>query len=111
MTIGELNCRISILEQDESKDSFGGVVGDWIVVGRVWANVNEAKNTEKIADGRMVFTVRFYAGLSAKHRIEYNKKFYEVTGFRDPDGTRRWTEISAKEIESGENIQRETEKT
>ena len=108
MTIGELNRRISILEQSEEKDSFGAVTGEWIETGRVWAKVAEKlsldKQAEKIADGKIenskkaVITVRFYAGLTTKHRISIDGKNYEITAIRDLNGDKRWTEVSATEI-------------
>ncbi len=116
MTIGELNRRIEVLRQVGERDEFGAVVGNWITVGRVWANIKPGIGSEHLFNQQIegsesvVFTVRFYAGLEKTDRIRYMDKTYEIIGIKDDDTGHRWTVITAKEIENG-NLLGEAEKT
>lgn len=107
MQVGELNRRIEVLEQVERKDSYGGIVGEWITVGAVWAKIIPLKGTETLENKEVSvnqefkITVRFYAGLSAKHRIKYLSNIYEITSIVDEETSHRWTTIYAKELDSG----------
>ena len=102
MNIGELNRRIEVLEFQEDRDDFGGVVGEWVIIGRVWANIIPKNNGETLTNQQVKsnqtvkITVRFYAGLSTKHRIKYLDKLYEIVGIIDKETFHRWTEINAK---------------
>lgn len=107
MTIGELNRRIEVLQLIEERDTFGQVVGNWATVGRVWAKIeqlkgNESFNSQQIKSSQPVkITVRFYAGLTVKHRIKYLDTVYEITGIADEKTLHRWTVIEAKEWDNG----------
>lgn len=115
MTIGKLDRRIEVLQQTEVRDEFGAIVGNWVTVGRVWANIKPGIGSEHLfnqqieGDESVVFTVRFYAGLEKTHRIRYMGKTYEIVGIKDENTGHRWMVITAKEIENG-NIFGEAEK-
>lgn len=115
MTIGELNRRIEVLELREERDAFGGVNGDWVTVGRVWAKIAPKSGRENFVNQQeqgiqeTEITMRFYPAMSLKHRIRYGEKLYGVTAVKDVVTGHRWTVITAKEIING--IQRETEES
>jgi len=115
MTIGELNRRIEILELEQSRDSFGGITGEWITVGRVWAKIDPGAgrenffNQQEQAIQEVTITMRYYPAMSLKHRIRYLNTLYEVTSFKDITTGHRWTEVKVKEIIDG--IQRQTEES
>ena len=104
MKIGELNRRVEVLEQVEDRDTFGAVKTDWIVTGRVWANIspktaneffdnNQIKTSQKV-----VIVMRFYAGITVKHRIKYKDKLYEIISVIDKDTRHEKTILECKEI-------------
>jgi SPP1 family predicted phage head-tail adaptor len=115
MTIGELNRRICVLEHRVERDSFGAEVGDWIIVGRVWANIAPGVGRENLVNQQeqgvqeAVITMRFYPAMSLKHRILYEGKYYEVIAVKDIVTNHRWTEVRVKEIIDG--IQREAKES
>ena len=104
MTIGELNRRIEVLEFQDERDSFGGVVGTWIVIGRVWAKIKPSSGSEHFINDEVqetqngIIIVRFYPAMSVKHRIKYLDTLYEVVAVKDIITSHRWTEITVKEI-------------
>lgn len=113
MTIGELNRRIEVLELQEGRDEYGGVVGNWLSIGKVWAKIVPGVGRENLINDQVkavqetIITMRFYPAMSTKHRIRYQNTLYEVTAVKDIVTGHRWTEVRAKEIIDG--IQRETE--
>lgn len=115
MTIGDLNRRINVLEQREERDNYGAVVGDWIIVGRVWARIAPGVGRENLVHEQeqgtqeAKITMRFYPAMSIKHRIQYGETFYEITAVKDIVTNHRWTEVTAKEIIDG--IQREAKES
>ena len=115
MTVGELNRRIEVLELIEEKDSYGGIVGEWTTVGRVWAKIVPGVGRENFVNQQeqgiqeAVITMRFYPAMSIEHRIRYLNTLYEVTAVKDIVKEHRWTEVKVKEIQNG--IQRETEES
>lgn len=115
MTIGELKRRISVLEQRVERDSYGAEVGDWVVVGRVWAKIEPGVGRENLVNEQVQgvqeasITMRFYPAMTIKHRIEYDGKYFEVLEVKDIVTTHRWTQVTVKEIIDG--IQRETEES
>lgn len=115
MTIGELNRRICVLEHRVERDSYGAEVGDWVIVGRVWAKIEPGVGRENLVNEQVQgiqearITMRFYPAMSLQHRIQYGEKLYEVVAVKDITTTHRWTEVAVKEVIDG--IQRETEKS
>lgn len=105
--IGELNRRIKVEQLIEERDSFGGVVGEWIQTGMVWAKVEQMMGGEGIDDNQVKatqkyrFVIRFYPSLSPKHRIVYMDKVFEIISVRDIVDRHRFTEIICKEVKNG----------
>jgi SPP1 family predicted phage head-tail adaptor len=115
MTIGELDRRIDVLEFLEERDEYGGLVGNWQTVGKVWAKIAPGVGRENLVNEQVrgiqetIITMRFYPQMSLKHRIRYQNTYYEVVAVKDIVTKHRWTEVRAKEIIDG--IQRETEES
>lgn len=105
--IGDLDRRIEVLTQCHGKDSFGGAVGKWITVGRVWAKIQPYQASETIDDDQVKttqmanITMRFYAGLTSKNRIKYKDKIYNIQSVSDEETSHRWTVAVVEEIDSG----------
>ncbi len=105
ITIGELNRRIEVLEREYARDEFGGVVGDWITVGRVWSKVSVTNGNENFEDNQLQgsnnvrFVMRFYPAMSIQHRIKYMDKLYEVVAIKDIQDRHRFTEVITRQLE------------
>ncbi len=105
VTIGELNRRIEVLEHASYRDDFGGVVGEWITVGRVWAKVSVTSGSETFENNQLQgnnnvrFVMRFYPAMSVQHQIKYMDKLYEVVAIKDIQDRHRFTEVMTKELE------------
>jgi SPP1 family predicted phage head-tail adaptor len=88
---GQLNRRIVIEALTQTKDAAGGMVDNWATAYTVWAKIANLSGVERkitehggqVAQARTEFTVRYNAGITAKHRINYAGKFYNIKHVND----------------------------
>ena len=88
---GELNRRISIQVNTPTQDTFGEEIESWaeIAGGSVWAGVVYKSGGERSVGpqlaslGQVVFTIRHRTGLTAKHRIVYDGRTYNILEVQD----------------------------
>ena len=116
MNIGDLNRRIEVLQFFEDRDDYGGVDGEWLPVGRVWAKIEPGSGTEYFAkqqvnaENETKITIRFYAGISVMNRIRYGEMVYEILGIADHRTAHNMTIINCKEMVS-DGLQRKAEES
>ena len=116
MNIGDLNRRIEVLQFFEDRDDYGGVDGEWLPVGRVWAKIEPGSGTEYFAkqqvnaENETKITIRFYAGISVMNRIRYGEMVYEILGLADHRTAHNMTIINCKEMVS-DGLQRKAEES
>lgn len=103
MNIGQLNRRVEIWGFVEERDEYGGIDGTWKRVARRWARI-EPSGASELADVNHVKAVesvkiimRYASFLNEKHRIKYNKKFYEIKSVIDNE-TGRYMTIANCEV-------------
>ena len=88
---GQLSRRVAIETLTQTKDASGGMIDTWTLLANVWAQIknlsgNEKKNTAsggQVAESRTEFTIRYMAGITAKHRVNYNGKKYSIKHVND----------------------------
>lgn len=113
MEIGKLNRRVEILEFHKDRDEYGGEIGEWKGVTKVWANIVPISGTEFLqaqqvsAETVTRIIMRYLPWLTVLHRIRYGEKLYEIIGTADTDTAHKQTIINCKEMVS-DGLQRET---
>ena len=106
MDIGNLNRRVQILQLFKERDAYGGEVGEWREVAKVWADIEPVSGTEQMfaqqvtAEAVVRITIRYLPWLTVLHRIQYGDKLYEIVGTLDSDTAHRATVINCKEMVS-----------
>lgn len=91
---GDLNRRIVIEALTQTKDAQGGMVDAWSTDYTLWAQVRNlpakpqsehmlTAHGGQVSDPRTEFTVRYNAGITAKHRISYAGKKYNIRHVND----------------------------
>ena len=102
--IGEMRNRIVIQSLGTSTDSGGGQVASFSTANTVWAKVENLSGTEssfgdQIQDrANYRFTIRFISSLTAKHRISYNSKLFNIQHVASVlEGKERYQIINAEE--------------
>lgn len=116
MDIGGLNRRVDILQLIEERDKFGGVVGEWRSVARVWAKIEPISGTEYYqaqqvnAETTTRITIRYRAEINVMHRIQYGAKLYEIIGVSDSETGHRMIILNCKEMVN-HGLQREAKES
>ena len=116
MDIGKLNRRVEILRFFKDRDEYGGEIGEWKTVAKVWAAISPVSGTEQMfaqqvtAEAVVKITIRYLPWLDVMHRIRYGERLFEVVGSLDSETMHKATIINCKEIVSDE-LQRKTEKS
>ncbi len=116
MDIGKLNRRVEILQFFKDRDEYGGEVGEWKSVEKVWAAIAPVSGTEQIfaqqvtAETVVKITIRYLPWINVMHRIRYGEKLFEIIGAMDADTAHTKTILNCKEMVSDE-LQRKTEES
>ena len=116
MNIGKLNRRVEILQFFKDRDEYGGEIGEWKTVAKVWAAISPVSGTEQMfaqqvtAEAVVKITIRYLPWLDVMHRIMYGGKLYEIVGSLDSETMHKATIINCKEMVLDE-LQRKAEKS
>lgn len=108
MNIGKLNRRVEILQFFKDRDEYGGEIGEWKIVAKVWAAISPVSCTEQMfaqqvtAEAVVKITIRYLPWLDVMHRIMYGGKLYEIVGTMDADTAHTQTILNCKEMVSNE---------
>ena len=108
MDIGKLNRRVEILRFFKDRDEYGGEIGEWKTVAKVWAAISPVSGTEQMfaqqvtAEAVVKITIRYLPWLDVMHRIRYGEKLYEIVGSLDSETLHKATIINCKEMVSDE---------
>ena len=106
MDIGRLNRRVEILQFYKDRDAYGGEVGEWKPVAKVWATITPVSGTEQMfaqqvtAETVVRITIRYLPWLTVLHRVRYGEKLYEIVGTIDNETAHKATIINCKEMVS-----------
>lgn len=102
---GNLDRRITIRRATITYNEFNDPVESWADLVTVWAKRRDASATESYraqevgAQITARFTIRYssdVADVDPKDRIAFGGREYNITGAREPEGTRNeWIEIDA----------------
>lgn len=89
--IGHLNRRIDIEEATATRGQAGQELLTWSCLATVWAAVNagntgnaeQVEGDQLVATSRLVFTIRYRAGLDKKMRVKYRDNLYNILTIHD----------------------------
>ena len=102
--IGEMRNKIVIQTLGGSTDSGGGQSTSFATLATVWAKVENMSGSEGYfgdqvrATSNYKFTIRFLSSVTAKHRISYNSKTFNIQHIANIlEGKEKYQEISAVE--------------
>ncbi|AWZ48453.1 head-tail adaptor protein [Clostridiaceae bacterium 14S0207] len=104
MDPGKLDKRIKFICKEPKKDSEGYPIPGDNVFKECWASVRGLRGREFYSAAAIqsetdkVFNCRYFKGLKANMKIEYNNNFYEITSINDLNEKHIEYEIHAKEV-------------
>lgn len=111
---GDLRWRVEIQRNDAATvdaDAYGDVVPQWVTVGVRWAKIEaksgrrgapeiyHAEQTQAMVD--YIVTLRYYEGLTAKHRLLWGERAVEINKLSNPDGMKVWHSCEGTEQVEG----------
>ena len=105
MDPGVLNRQITIQQYTVTRDSYGGEVQAWADLVTVWAQKAHRASREFFAAQKVnaettdMFIVRFRSGVTAKMRVTFDGKTYDIIGADDPDGRKRELQLLCRAVE------------
>lgn len=86
MNAGKLRERITIQQREKKKKPSGQVVGDWVDLCTVWAQV-KCTNSKTVDSSGVVqhetvyrFYIRWRSEITAEMRVVWNGRIFELTG-------------------------------
>lgn len=101
--IGNLNRRIEIEVAETSRSATGQELLEWRCWAAMWAGIvpantgsdEQVEGDQLVATTRMIFVVRYRAGLNKKMRVRYERNLYNILIIQD-DGTRTYLKITTQ---------------
>lgn len=101
--IGDLRDRVTIQSRNVGADTFGAPVVTWSDAAEVWADVQPLMGRE-LYEARQVkpdvshkVTLRYYAGLTPRHRLLFEGRVLLIQSVLNPDKRKRFHEVMAIE--------------
>ena len=104
MNIGKMRHRVEILRLNETKDSFGAEIGQWIPFKSVWADIQTKTGNEHMADRQVKaeinteITIRYTSDVTSKNRIKHNESIYEILSATNEDMRYTTLKLNCKEV-------------
>lgn len=105
MDIGKLRHKIEIQSRTEPEtlDKYGESSGEWTTLISVWAAIEPASGkqlyvAEQIqAEISHVVTIRYYSGVTARQRIKFGGRIFDINFVRNVDERSVYQELYCKE--------------
>lgn len=105
---GKLRHRVQVEEPREPEvvEPLGDPRERWRVVGRRWAAIEPVAAAGREyplaaaiqADATVRVTLRYFPGLTPRHRLTLGGRVFEVKGVELDDGKREWTVAHCREV-------------
>jgi len=101
---GKYRHRITIQQPTTTKGTMGGVKNTWSTFATVHAQKIHQATREFFAAQKVnaettdLFVVRYLAGVTAKMRVIFGDRTYDIIGAPDMDGRRRELFLLCKEV-------------
>ena len=102
MQAGKLDRQIIILQYSETTDDFGGITETYTALATVWADIRDLREIEKFAAQQAnseittKFRIRYRDDISARDRISWKGREYDIVGVPSEIGRNEILEILGK---------------
>lgn len=103
MRSGALRHKVIIQAVTQTVDAYGGYTESWSTFATVFAQVSPMKGMEAIEHKKLELEnmyriwIRYISGVTAKMRILWGSRIFQIVGLRVPDERNRSIEITATE--------------
>ena len=103
MDAGTFRHRVEVQEHTETRGASGEIVQGWDTVATRWCSIDPMSGRELTyaqqvhAESRVRIRMRYYAGLTPKHRLKWGNRFFDILDVRNYDERNEFTEIMCAE--------------
>lgn len=103
MQAGLLRKRLIIQKRSTTQDSYGQPLTSWTDVAIVWGEVvptsgNENQSADALQSSEnFIVTIRYRAGITAKMRIKYGNRLFDIQSVLDENERHRTINLSCVE--------------
>lgn len=103
MRAGLMRKRITIQQRATTVDSYGEQSSTWTDVKTVWASIDPATGSELYAAQSIraemthAVKIRYLSGVTAKMRVKYGSRYFNVTAVRNVDERNREMQLMCVE--------------
>lgn len=101
--IGRLRHLITVQEAVETTNSVGEVAETWTELDQVWAAIEPISGREFQAVQQIAaetthkVTIRFLEGVTAKHRVLFGSRVFDILAVRDVEELGRFMDLLCRE--------------
>ncbi len=102
---GSLRHPVSILKNTPTQNAVGESVDSFAPIASVRASIVGAKGSGEVMIGsqvnaraRYVVTMRYFAGLSTEHRLQYGTKTFDINDVNDVEERHRKMVLACSEL-------------
>jgi SPP1 family predicted phage head-tail adaptor len=98
-----LRRRVTVQSRSTVKDGFGQELAEWTDVATVWAAIHpmvggsQVSGAAEVAEITHLVFVRFLAGVTARMRLQYGAREFEIVSIIDRDEGHVWLELQCSE--------------
>jgi SPP1 family predicted phage head-tail adaptor len=106
MQTGRLRNRVTIQYQVTAPDSYNEEIVTWTELDQVWADIrptsprermiNSADQLQATVDHTII--IRWRSDITAKQRIVFGSRIFDVEGYADRTGKRHELQLSCREV-------------
>lgn len=103
MQAGLLRKRLTIQQRSQVQDTYGQPLTSWVDVATVWGEVvptsgNESLSSEAVQSSEThLVTIRYRQGVTAKMRIKYGIRLFDIQSVLDENERHRTLNLSCIE--------------
>jgi len=103
MNPGTLRHMVTIQKTTQTQNARGGTVDTWSTFATRRASINPVKGTEKNANSTVrgdtthVVVLRYLAGVTTKHRIQFGTRTFEILAALNPGERNRQLNLECRE--------------
>lgn len=104
MRPGKLRHRVNLQEYSQTRDSYGAVTETWATYATIWASIEPLKARERMIAKQAAMTVtnqitiRFHKKVSARDRVQFGSRTYEVNEIINPEERNRELQLLCTEV-------------
>lgn len=104
ISAGNLNKKITIQQNTPIKQPDGSKKENWTTLKIVWSDILQQGAREfyqaqkKHSEVTTVFQIRYFVGLTTKHRILYGTRIFDILGINNVNEANEQYLVSAKEV-------------